>query len=167
MKIRMMLIIGVVVLFQSCKNEQHVDLGRALDITISLESEQLTEGIPNFLSLSMKNTSDCVVKVPDDDLIIEFTSYSGSIKRIIPLREISNDVSDLTSLSDLNLKSGEERIARIELGNLVFGALQNSDKKLPADDYTINVFLTAETCKQEVKFANNIRSNYLDVSIYD
>ena len=167
MNMKMPVLLGIVVLFQSCKTEQHVDLGRALDLTITIENNQLSRGIPNFLALEMKNTSDRVVKVPDNELIIEFTSYSGSIKRFVPLRELSNGASDLSSLADLNLKPGEERIARIELGNLVFGTLQNSDRELPADDYTINVYLNTEKCEPEISYADNIRSNYLDVVVYD
>ncbi len=167
MKTRIIFFIGVVVLSQSCKNEQRVDLDRALDIAISLENKQLTEGVPNLLTLKMENTSDRTVKVPNSDLVIEFTSFSGSVKRVIPLRDIANGTSDLEHLTSLSLKPGEEKDIRVELGNLVFGKLQNTDNKLPADDYTINVFLTADKDLQDLRYADNIRSNYIDVYIYD
>lgn len=164
---RVILLTGCLVVFQCCTNEQHVDLNRALDIDISLESKQLNEGTPNFLTLKMENTSDHLVKVPDSELVIEFTSYSGSIKRIIPLREISNGMPDLKSLSGLNLKPGEAKFIRVELGDIVFSKLRNTDKKLPADDYTINIFLTTQEEVKDLRYADNIRSNYLDVYIYD
>jgi hypothetical protein len=167
MNMKIAFLFAIVVLFQCCKNEQRVDLDRALDITISLESKQLTRGTPNHLTLRMENTSERVVKVPDSDLIIEFTSYSGSIKQVFPLHEISNGSADLNSLSNFNLKPKEERSAKIELGNLVYGTLVSSDVHLPADDYTINIFLPPVSSKQYMKLANNIRSNYVDLVIYD
>jgi len=167
MKTRIMLIFGIVVLFQCCQNEQQVDLDRALDIVLSIENKQLNEGVPNFLTLKMENSSDHVVNVPDSDLIIEFTSYSGSIRRVISLREIVNGTSDLESLSDLSLVPGEEKFIRVELGDIVFSRLRDTDNKLPADDYTINIFLTPDKESMDMKYADNIRSNYVDVLIYD
>lgn len=168
MKTRVLLIVGIVVLFQCCqKNEQQVNLDRALDIKLSLESSKLNQREPNYLTIKMQNTSDNSVKVPDSNMIVEFTSYSGSIRRVIPLQEIVNGDSDVSSLSDLTLKPKEEKLIRIELGNVVFSKLQNTDNQLPADDYTINIFLAPEKDMKEVKYADNVRSNYVDVMIYD
>ena len=168
MKTRVLLIVGIVVLFQcSQKNEQQVNLDRALDIKLSLESSKLNQGEPNYLTIKMQNTSDNSVKVPDSNMIVEFTSYSGSIRRVIPLQEIVNGDSDVSSLSDLTLKPKEEKLIRIELGNVVFSKLQNTDNQLPADDYTINIFLAPEKDMKEVKYADNVRSNYVDVMIYN
>lgn len=163
----MLFIVVLVVLFQSCNTEQRTDLDRALDIKISLENKQLNEGTPNILTLKMENTSDHILTVPDNDLIIEFTSFSGSIKRIIPLRQIANGNSDLALLSGLKIKPGDKKIISIDLGSVVFNRLQNSDNALPADDYTINIFLSREPKKRDIKYADNIRSNYVDVLIYD
>lgn len=167
MKTRILLFIGIVVLFQCCQNEQQVNLDRALDIKLSLESSKLNEGVPNYLTLKMENTSDDVVKVPDSNMIVEFTSYSGSIQRIIPLHDIVNGNSDFGSLSDLTVLPGEEKLIRIELGDVVFSKLQNTDNQLPADDYTINIFLTPEKNMKDVTYADNIRSNYVDLMIID
>ena len=167
MKTRILFFIGVVILSQSCDKGQRVTLDRALDIAISLENKQLTEGMPNFLTLKMENTSDRTVKVPNSDLVIEFTSFSGSIKRVIPLRDIVNGTSDMERITGLKLKPREEKDIRIELGNLIYGKLQKTDNKLPADDYTINVFLTADKDLQDLRYADNIRSNYIDIYIYD
>ena len=167
MKTRIMLFVGVVVLSQCCQNEQQVDLDRTLDIKLSLESSKLKDGVPNFLTLKMENNSDQVVKVPDCELIIEFTSYSGGIQRIIPIREIINGTTNLELLSEMKLSPGENETIRMELGDLVFSRLGNTINKLPADDYTINVYLTTEYEKKDNRFADNIRSNYVDVLIFD
>jgi len=164
---KMMIISGALAVFISCTREQVVDLDKSLDLDIKLDSKQLNESQPNFLTLVVENISDRSVRVPEKEMVLEFTSYSGSVRRVIPLRELSNDMSELENIVGLKLEPGEVKSIEFELGEIVYRELSNSGKSLPSDDYTVNIFMANSKNLQKIRYAENLRSNYVDVYIYN
>jgi len=164
---KIVIVFGIAAMFLSCSRGPIVDLEKSIDLDIRLENKHLNEGQPNILTVVLENVSDRSVKVPDKEMVLEFTSYSGSVRRIIPLRELSNDMSGLENIIGLKLKPGEIKTVEFELGEIVYGALGSTGNSLPSDDYTVNVFMAVDKNLQKIRYAENLRSNYVDVYIYN
>jgi hypothetical protein len=72
---------AVMILISSCKKESNLDLERVLDMDIALQEKVLHAGSENLLTIMVANTSNKKIRIPEGSFILEFTSYSGSIKK--------------------------------------------------------------------------------------
>ena len=167
MKSDMIWLSGLLMLsITGCQQEKDQELDKALDLNISFEDENSMPDLPEYLSVSLVNDSESPVKLPDGLWVLEFTSYSGSVQRMVPLSEdyIKSD-PEWSQYKDYTLQPGEKLDLRIGLRDILLDTPGRLAIGLPADDYTVNAFLTPETQVENLPVATKIRSNYLDLAI--
>jgi hypothetical protein len=167
MKKRMILIpCGIVLFFFSgCQKESKNNYGQALDMGISLQQKVLQKNSTNLLTISLENTSKHKLVVPESSFLLEFTSYSGSIKKTYYL-DLSGDTPTISQSPQarLEIKGKGEVTHNINLNSILTG-LNNNDLALPADDYAVNLILNIEPGDQHDRNDKIIRSNYLYVQV--
>lgn len=167
MKSNMIWLSGLLMLsIAGCQQETKQEPEEALDMNISFADENSSSDLPEYLSVSLVNESKDPVKLPDGLWVMEFTSYSGSVQRMVPLSEehIKSD-PEWSQYKDYILQPGEKLDLRIGLREILLDSPGRLAIGLPADDYTLNAFLTPETQVENLPVATKIRSNYLDLAI--
>ena len=167
MKTRMiMLTAGLALVVMSCQQEQENTLTTTFDINISFDADQVIYGEDNYLYLTMENISSSPAGIPDGMIVLEFTSYSGSIKRNVPLQAHNIKVEpDWKQYKEYVLQSGEKINLRINLNTIIYGGDGQSPAGIPGDGYAINAYLTAERNMEDLTGVEKLRSNYLYLDI--
>lgn len=167
MKIKTMLLTGVVALaFLCCKQEQQEDLNRILDLSITLDQKEIQSNGANYLNLSIENISSVPISFPVGVLVLEFTSYSGSIQRTIPLSDnIILESANWQESVDFILQTKEQINLKIDLGSIIYGSIDQASLSIPADSYAVNAYFAKSDGSEIIQIAEKVRSNYLYVSI--
>jgi hypothetical protein len=157
---------GIVLLvLAGCQNKSKVDFSKALDMNISLQEKTFQNNSSNILTISLENNSKHLLVVPEAKLMLEFTSYSGSIKKTYNL-ELSGNSLDISPLPNerLGIKGNGEITRNVDLKNVLAGSSDLSSI-LPADDYAVNLVLKLNSGSSNPKSEKLIRSNYLYVQV--
>ena len=149
-------------LFSGCQQEQEAGFESALDMDIRFEYQD--SELPEYLSLSLENESESPLTLPDGLMVLEFTSYSGSIHQMIPLSpEKFRSDRGWDHYKSARLLPGEKVDLLVDIRQLLPGISPGISELLPADDYTLNAFVTAEESIKDLPLAFKVRSNYLDL----
>lgn len=143
------------------QQERSIEKGTYLDLKLSCESCETKHEIPEYLSLSLKNTSSKSLKLAKGLIVLEVRSLSGGVVARLPVgEEIITELSGLHVAEELSLKPNQHL-------NLTIPVKQVLEKsvKLENKTYTINAFLTEEKDPDKLYKADKIRSNYLDLEL--
>jgi hypothetical protein len=152
------------ILISSCKNESTIELDRVLDMDIALQERVLQEGSENLLTIMVANTSDKKIRIPEGTFILEFTSYSGSIKKSYTLDFTGKSAPEKFGQA-LEIKGKEGFTQSINLQSILDQALTESESMLPVDEYTVNLILDVNSNSRNSKQSEKVRSNYLDLQV--
>jgi hypothetical protein len=147
-----------------CQKESKIDKERVLDMEISLQEKVLQKSSSNFLTVSLKNTSSDMVTVPESSFLLEFTSYSGSIRKTYYL-DISGEALTATKVPQTSFVIKNEMVRSFDLKNIVTASFTDSELSLPADEYTVNLIMKTKADSRNSKNNKEIRSNYLDIQV--
>lgn len=151
-------------MFIGCQRVQNVELAKALDVGISFEEYE--SELPDYLSLTLTNESSVPLSLPDGLIVLEFTSFSGSLQRMVPVAEdlIESD-PEWSNYKEYRLHPGEKLDLRISIREMLNGSKSGGSLSLPADDYTLNAFFTADKKVERLPVARKVRSNYIDLEL--
>jgi hypothetical protein len=155
----------VVLFLVGCQSKSAVDYSQALDMNISLQQKILQNSSSNILTISLENTSAHMLFVPEASLMLEFTSYSGSVKKTFNL-DLSGDEASQAQLryERLGIKGKGEITRNIDLKKVIANST-DEDIVLPADDYAVNLVLKLKPGSGSQKNEELIRSNYLYLQV--
>ena len=156
----------IALVLPGCQQEQETDLNNTLDLKISVNANKIMINADNYLDLSVENISSKPVKMPDGLLVLEFTSYSGSIREAIALTpEMLEAQPEWEEYRDYILEANEKIDLHIDLGNILFGGEGIDPLHLPTDSYAINAYYTPGNVVDVSLNSGKVRSNYLYVDI--
>jgi hypothetical protein len=163
----MLTVCGLLVLILTgCRQEEKPGIDRVLDVNISLEAKAISLDEPCYLSVSLKNESLNPVTLPDGMVILEFTSYSGRVQHMLPVYGDGNNPDPEWEVwKNYTLEAGEVINFKLDIRKLLYGNKVLIPGGLPADDYTLNAFLTPVKDIGTIRSALKIRSNYIDVAV--
>lgn len=149
-----------------CQKDPKIDIVQALDMNISIEGDVLQESTPNFLTLTVENTSEDKVILSESSFMLEFTSYSGSIKKTFYI-DPSEDVFSTQVLPQarLEIKGNSVLSRKIDLGKIMVCSPVGNEITLPIDDYTVNLIINVNPDPKMTKNNQIIRSNYADIQV--
>jgi hypothetical protein len=152
-------------MLSGCQKTSKIDYGKALDMGISLQGKVLQKNSPNILTISLENTSKHKLFVPESSFLLEFTSYSGSIKKTYYL-DLSNEKPSITQTPQTRFEiKGKSEITRnIDLKSIVTDSPKDSESGLPVDDYAINLIMNLKPGTHNSK-KDEIRSNYIYIQV--
>ena len=167
MNIRMIMLTAMFALvIPGCQQEQGTNLSNTYDLNISIDTKQIKINMDNYLYLTVENISSIPVKMPEGMLVLEFTSYSGSVVETVALTSGMLEAHpDWEKYKDYTLQPEEKINLRVDLENVLFGGDGITPLRLPTDSYALNAYITRD---QEINTASNgnkLRSNYLYVDI--
>lgn len=156
----------LVFILAGCKQEDVPALDRVLDVDIALETKAISLDEPCYLKVSLTNESLNPVTLPDGMVILEFTSYSGSVQQMVPVNvDVNNPDPEWKQLNNYTLEAGEVINLQIDIRELLYGNEVLFPGGLPADEYTLNAFLTPVKDIGTIQNALKVRSNYIDVEV--
>jgi hypothetical protein len=159
--------LGIVLIFISgCKKDSKIDFERVIDMDITLQEKVFHEDSPNILTIQVSNTSDKKIVVPEGSFVLEFTSYSGSIRKTYFL-DLSGDSPVLSEASPapIEIQGNTGLTKSIDLRKLLTEVASVYGSELPVDDYTLNLLLDIKNDSPDSKNTQVIRSNYVDLQV--
>ncbi len=159
-------VIVVLITIAGCTKTPEMTTGRKLNMNISLNENVLKKDSPAILTLTMENSSAEKLVLPESLFMIEFTSYSGSIKKtfyIDPFGDIFS--TEKLPYSSFEMEGNSKLSGRIDLGKIVFSSVGEDSMLLPNDDYTVNLIISARPDPTIEMNNGMIRSNYADIQI--
>jgi hypothetical protein len=156
----------VILALTSCQKVPKIDLGQVLDLNISLESNVLQKSNSNMLTLTVENTSSEKVILPNSSFLLEFTSYSGSMRKTIYVDPFKDVIStEALAQSGLEIKGNSLLSGEIDLGKILADTIKGEQSLLPSDDYTINLIINMKPELNVTRSSEIIRSNYADIQV--
>jgi hypothetical protein len=168
MKKSIVLVMGAlfILALNSCQKVPKADFGQVLAMNISLEKDVLQKSNSNILTLTVENTSNNKIIIPNSTFILEFTSYSGSIRKNFYIDPFNGAVSnEILQKTGLEIKGNSALLGEIDLSKILFNSQAGEQVILPSDDYTVNLIINF---KPELNIAESneiIRSNYTDLQV--
>jgi hypothetical protein len=154
----------LLLLMVGCQKESKLGYGQVLDVNISLQEDELYKNASNMLTVSLKNRSEDMVSLSQSSFILEFTSYSGSVRKSYPL-DISSETIAASEVKTSSILIKNEFVRSFDLKKIVDDSQNESKFSLPADDYTVNLIMSIKPGSRSAKNEKVIRSNYLDVQV--
>jgi hypothetical protein len=168
MKKNFILITGAMVILSmaSCQKVSEIDFENVLNLNISMEKNDLQPGNSNILTLTIENTSAKKVKLPESAFLIEFTSYSGSIRKIFYFDPFEEKISsEILSQDIIQIKAKSVFTKEIDLSKVLYELTPSEQALLPEDEYTVNLIINLEPKMTTLGNKEIIRSNYADINI--